>query len=84
MPFKTFLQLKKCKSSEASGGRPLQTLKLEGTRPLRPHPAFDAKAIAYETWRVGTSGISLSKLLRWLKLEPRHQFYLEFGEIMPS
>ena len=35
-----FYGLKKCKSSEDSGGRPLQTFKLERTRPLCPPPRF--------------------------------------------
>ena len=68
MPFKTFFYgLKNAKVPRVLGDVPSKLLNWRGRVLSAPHPAFDAKAIAHERWRVGTSGVSLSKPLRWLK-----------------
>ena len=84
MSFKFFYGIEKYQSSEVPGERLLQTSELKGTRTLLPPRFSMPKEMTYIRGRTGTSGISLSKPLGWLKSRASQQTLLGDTDVMSS
>ena len=79
-----FYSLKKCKSSEVVGERPLQTFEMEWIRPLRSPPAPSMpKAMAYVR---GANGQQRSQLVKSVWVAEGSGLDTDFwdGKIMPT